>query len=201
MATRKTAAKPSPSAKAKPKQAPAKKAAAAKTSAAAKRSAASTPKAKPAPNMDERMEGLQGWMAEIERKQERMTRFGGAAAILAVLAAGGALALGVINQQNASSKDDVDELTGQVNELGASLKSDTEEQLKTIGGRIDAVEQQVKTIQQTQTTQTQEIATLKSQSAAGAAKGAAKGATADGLDIQPGVTPPVPGATPPGATP
>ncbi len=192
MATRKTAAKPTPSAKAKPKQAPAKKAAAAKTSAAAKRSAASKPKAEPAPNMAERMEGLQGWMAEIERKQERMTRFGGGAAILAVLVAGGALALGVINQQNASSEDDVDELTSQVNELGASLKSDTEEQLKTIGGRIDAVEQQVKTIQQTQTTQTQEIATLKSQSAAGAAKGA----TADGLDIQPGVTPPVPGATP-----
>jgi len=159
---------------------------------AAKRSAASKPKAEPAPNMAERMEGLQGWMAEIERKQERMTRFGGAAAILAVLVAGGALALGVINQQNASSEDDVDELTSQVNELGASLKSDTEEQLKTIGGRIDAVEQQVKTIQQTQTTQTQEIATLKSQSTAGAAKGA----TADGLDIQPGVTPPVPGATP-----
>jgi len=193
MATRKTTAKPRPSAKATPKQAPATKAAAAKTSAAATRSAASKPKAKPAPNMAERMEGLQGWMAEIERKQERMTRFGTAAAILAVLLAGGALALGVINQQNTSSKDDVDELTSQVNELGASLKSDTEEQLKTIGGRIDAVEQQLKTIQQTQTTQTQEIATLKSQSATA---GAAKGATADGLDIQPGVSPPVPDATP-----
>ena len=49
--------------------------------------------------MGERMEGLQGWMAEIERKQERMTKFGGGAAILAVLLSGGALALGIINKQ------------------------------------------------------------------------------------------------------
>lgn len=145
-------------------------------------------KAKPAPNMTERMEGLQGWMAEIERKQERMTRFGGGAAILAVLAAGGALALGVINQQDASSKDDVDQLTEQVNELGASLKTDTEAQLKTISGRIDAVEQQIKTVQQTQTQQTQDIANLKSQTAAQNKAGG----TANGLDLQPAL----PGAKP-----
>ncbi len=164
------------------------KTAAAKKSAAAKAPAAK-PKPKPAPNMGERMEGLQGWMAEIERKQERMTKFGGGAAILAVLLSGGALALGILNKQDASSKDDVDNLTEQVNELGASIKSDTEEQLSTIGGRIDAVEQQVKTIQQTQTTQTQDIATLKSQQAAPAV-----GGQANGLDVQPGVT--TPPATP-----
>ena len=127
--------------------------------------------------MNERMEGLQGWMAEIERKQDRMLKIGGGAAILAVLLSGGALALGIINQQNASSKDDVDDLTGQVNELGASIKTDTEDQLKTINGRIDAIEQQVKTIQQTQTTQTQDIATLKQQqqAAASAAGGRCRG--------------------------
>lgn len=133
---------------------------------ASKRAAASAPKSgrrKPEPNMQERMEGLQGWMAEIERKQERMTRFGGVAAIVAVLAAGGALALGVINQQDAASKDDVDELTSKVNELGETLKADTETQLKALGGRIDGLEQQVKTLQQTQTQNTQDIAALRSQ--------------------------------------
>lgn len=139
---------------------------------------------KPKPNMEERIEGLQGWMAEIERKQERMTRFGGAAAILAVLAAGGAIALGVINQQNAASKDDVDELTEKVNELGASLKSGTEKQLKALGGRIDGLEQQIATLQQTQAQNTQDIAKLKSnQATANAAT--AKGAAGLGVDLGP----------------
>ena len=138
---------------------------------------------KPEPNMEERIEGLQGWMAEIERKQERMTRFGGAAVILAVLAAGGAIALGVINQQNAASKDDIDELTEKVNELGASLKSGTEKQLKTLGGRIDGLEQQIATLQQTQAQNTQDIAKLKSNQAAAAAAG--KAAAGLGVDLGP----------------
>ena len=138
---------------------------------------------KPKPNMEERIEGLQGWMAELERKQERMTRFGGAAAIVAVLAAGGAIALGVINQQNAASEDDVDELTEQVNELGASLKSGTEKQLKALGGRIDGLEQQIATLQQTQATNTQDIAKLKSNQATAAATG--KAAAGLGVDLGP----------------
>ncbi|CAN5533933.1 hypothetical protein BH20ACT15_BH20ACT15_11520 [soil metagenome] len=203
MAEKKTGAKSTkskPNPKAKPKAKASKtggrkvpgirrrKSSGAKASTTTSKSLASKAKAKPAPNMTERMEGLQGWMAEIERKQERMTRFGGGAAILAVLAAGGALALGVINQQDASSKDDVDQLTEQVNELGASLKTDTEEQLKKISGRIDAVEQQISTVQQTQTQQTQDIANLKSQTAAQNKAGG----TANGLDLQPAL----PGAKP-----
>ena len=138
---------------------------------------------KPKPNMEERIEGIQGWMAEIERKQDRMTRFGGAAAILAVLAAGGAIALGVINQQNAASEDDVDDLTEKVNELGASLKSGTEKQLKALGGRIDGLEQQIATLQQTQAQNTQDIAKLKSNQATANAAAAATGKAAAGLGV------------------
>lgn len=157
---------------------------AAKPGDAAKTEAKTGDEAKPKPNMEERIEGLQGWMTEIERKQERMARLGGAAAILAVLAAGGAIVLGVINQQNAASKDDVDELTEKVNELGASLKSGTEKQLKALGGRIDGLEQQIATLQQTQAQNTQDIAKLKSnQAAANAAT--AKGAAGLGVDLGP----------------
>lgn len=179
-----TAKKTSKASKAKTGKTAAKPKGAASAAKSGRR--ASSAKPKPAPNMNERMEGLQGWMAEIERKQERVTRFGGAAAIIAVLAAGGALALGVLNQQDAASKDDVDELTAKVNELGESLKAGTEEQLKTLNGRIDGLEQQVKTLQQTQTQNTQDIASLRAQ---GAGKPKAGGA---GLGIQPAV----PGATP-----
>jgi uncharacterized protein HemX len=112
--------------------------------------------------MAERMEGLQGWMAEIERKQNRMIYFGGGAALLAVAAAAGALALGIMNQQNSADKDDFQALEKRVTEIGDSLKSSTEEQLGTlnsklgtIGQRLDAIEQKQKqtdaTIQALQT--------------------------------------------------
>src|SRR3954447_25370046 len=49
----------------------------------------------PEPNLQERMEGLQGWMAEIERKQARLTYFGALALLIAVGAAGAALYFGL----------------------------------------------------------------------------------------------------------
>src|SRR6266536_681249 len=64
------------------------------TKEAAKPAATTAEEAKakaPDPNLQERMEGLQGWMAEIERKQGRMTYFGLAAVVIAILAAGAAL--------------------------------------------------------------------------------------------------------------
>ncbi len=88
-------------------------------------------KAKPKPNLnvEERMEGVQGWMAELEKKQERTTRVGGIAMGLAVLAAASALVLGILNKQDAATTEDVDELTEKVNALGASVEQQTEKQL------------------------------------------------------------------------
>jgi TolA-binding protein len=97
--------------------------------------------------MTERMEGLQGWMAEIEKKQERMTRVGGIAAAVAVLAAGGALALGFMNQQDAASKDDLDELKTTVEGFQNEVKATTEEQLSQNEQRLSSLESQITSIQ------------------------------------------------------
>ena len=88
------------------------------------------PAAKPIANIEDRMEGVQGWMAELEKRQERTSRVGGIALLLAILAAGGALALGILNKQDAATTEDVDELTSKVNALGASVEKQTETQLK-----------------------------------------------------------------------
>ena len=51
------------------------------------------------------MEGLQGWMAEIERKQERMTYFGGGAAVARGAAARPARwRSGIINKQDSAPR-------------------------------------------------------------------------------------------------
>ncbi len=107
------------------------------------------------------MEGVQGWMAEIERKQQRTARLGGAAVVLAVLASAGALALGVVNQQNAATEDDVDALTEQVNELGASVKSQTEKELKQLNVRLSAIEERLSAVEAQQTQNATEIQNLQ----------------------------------------
>jgi uncharacterized protein HemX len=143
------------------KKAAAKKSAAAKTTAKAEAKPAS-----PKPNLDERMEGIQGWMAEIEKKQERTSRVGGIAALLAIAAAGGALALGIMNKQDGATKDDIDELTEKVNALGSSVERQTESQLKSINNRLATVEQQITSVNQRQRQTESQIKSLQDAAAA-----------------------------------
>ena len=107
------------------------------------------------------MEGVQGWMAELEKRQERTSRVGGIAVVLAILASGGALALGILNKQDAATTDDVDELTAKVNELGASVEQQTEKQVKGINQRLASIEQQVASLNERQRKAEADIAILK----------------------------------------
>jgi cell division protein FtsB len=139
-------------------------------------------KAAPKANLDERMEGVQGWMAEIEKKQERTSRVGGIAVLLAIAAAGGALALGILNKQDAATQDDIDELTEKVNALGASVERQTESQLKSINQRLATVEQQIASLNQRQRQTESQIEKLQTASAAAAAAPPADTGTDAGTD-------------------
>ena len=131
-------------------------------------------KAKSNLNVEERMEGVQGWMAELEKKQERSTRVGGIAVVLAVLASAAALVLGILNKQDAATTDDFDELTEKVNALGSSVEQQTEQQLKGINQRLATVEQQIASINERQRKAEADIGTLKSGLADAQAAAAAK---------------------------
>ena len=137
----------------------------------------------PAPSLEERMEGMQGWMAEIEKRQERSSRFGGIAVLLAILASAAALVLGVMNRQDAATQDDIDELTDKVNDLGSSVERQTETQLSSIDQRLSALEQQIKSLttrQREAEAQTNKLQTrvADAETAAQAAKAAAAAAEA-----------------------
>ena len=119
------------------------------------------PAAKPIANIEERMEGVQGWMAELEKTPGAHKRVGGIALLLAVLAAGGALALGILNKQDAATTDDVDELTAKVNALGSSVEKQTETQLKGINERLGSLERQVASLNERQRKAEADIATLR----------------------------------------
>src|SRR4051794_9520292 len=90
--------------------------AAAKSEAPTKEAAPKTTASRktPVPDLQERMEGLQGWMAELERKQARLTYFGAAGVLIALLAAGAAIYFGLTAKSDSAKKSDLDALTKRV---------------------------------------------------------------------------------------
>jgi uncharacterized protein HemX len=129
--------------------------------------------------MEERMEGVQGWMAELEKKQERNGRVGGVAVLLALLAAAGALYLGITNKQDAATKDDVDELTEKVDALGASVQQQTQDQLRGLNQRLSALEQQLTGVTEGQRKTQNQITALENRVEAAESAAADASATPD----------------------
>jgi uncharacterized protein HemX len=150
------------------------KAPAARTTKTSKASAAKTTESKaaasrrkPAPNMQERMEGLQGWMAEIERKQGRMTYFGAAAAAVAIAASAGALYLGITTKDDAATKDDLDEIQTQLEATQQEVQSSINKGLKGTQDTIATLEQSVEDLKKKQAQDAEDIAALQSRPSSG----------------------------------
>jgi hypothetical protein len=124
----------------------------------------------PEPNLNERMEGLQGWMAEIERKQGRITFFSTVGTAIAVLAAGAALYFAIATP-NSASKDDFDDLEAQVESLQEEITQATTDQarLKALNASIQSLDARIAAGEQKAAQTASEIAALKSQVAKAAA--------------------------------
>ena len=154
------------------------------TTQEAKPSATTPEAAKPAtgakaaePNLQERIAGLQGWMAEIERKQARITYFGGLALLLALGAAGAALYFGLTNESEGAKKDDLDALTNRVDSLQGAVTKNSKDTQNALNASIAQLQQSISGLQKQQAQAAANISTLQSQIAAGALnKPAAPGA-------------------------
>src|SRR3954466_11231223 len=134
---------------------------------------------KPDPNLQERIEGLQGWMAEIERKQGRLTYFGVAAVTIAILAAGAALYFGLTAKSDSAKKGDVDALSKRIDDLEAAATKNSKDTQAALNASVAQLQQSIASLQKTQSQDSANIATLQSQAASGAfGKGAGAGAGA-----------------------
>jgi hypothetical protein len=127
----------------------------------------------PAPNLEERMEGVQGWMAEIERKQGRMTYFGAAAAVLALAAAGVAIYLGMAAKSDSATKEDLDALEKKVDGLQQAVTQNTESTQKTLNQTVAGLQTSIDTLTKQQAQAQATITALQSQAKAGAVTPAA----------------------------
>jgi uncharacterized protein HemX len=139
----------------------------------------------PDPNLVERMEGLQGWMAEIERKQGRMTYFGAAAILIAILAAGAALYFGITSKSDSATKDDLDALETKVDGLKQAVTKNNQATQQTLNSTITGLQNSIQALQKKQAEDAANISTLQSQASKGALKGAA---ATPGTTITPGTT-------------
>ena len=147
----------------------------------------------PDPNLRERIEGLQGWMAEIERKQARITYFGGLALLLALGAAGVALYFGLTAHSDSATKKDLDSLTTRVDSLQGAVTKNSKDTQKALNASIAQLQQSIGTLQKQQAQAAANISTLQSQVAAGALN-SKNAATAGAAPTAPGATT----TTPPG---
>ena len=154
---------------------------------------AAAAKTAPAPNMQERMAGLQGWMAEIERKQARMTYFGAAAVLIAILAAGAALYFGITAKNDSGdAMDDLDSLETKVDGLARAVNQSTKQTQDTINNSISQLQSSIADLQEKQAKNAAKISTLQSQVQAGALNRPGAGALNQGGAVTPA---PAPGTT------
>jgi uncharacterized protein HemX len=144
----------------------------AKEATPATKPAASAPVApgakSPDPKLQERIEGLQGWMAELEHKQARTAYFGAVAVLIAIAAAGVALYFGVTNKNDSATKGDVDALKSRVDALQSAVTKNSKDTQNTINDSISRLQTSIQAVQKQQAQDAANISTLQSQAKAGA---------------------------------
>jgi len=137
----------------------------------------------PDPNLQERMEGLQGWMAEIERRQGRITYFGAVAVVIALAAAGASLYFALTARNDSAKKSDLDALTKRVDALQSAVTKSSKDTQNTLNASTATLQQSISSLQKKQAQNAATISALQKQVAASATRGAATGTS-----ITPGTT-------------
>jgi uncharacterized protein HemX len=157
-----------------------------------------TAKTAPVANVQERIEGLQGWMAEIERKQGRMTYFGIACLVIAILVAGAALYVGLTAKSDSAKKGDLDGLSKRIDSLEAAATKSSKDTQAALNASVAQLQQSISSLQKQESQNSANISTLQSQAASGAfGKGAAGAGAGAGTTLAP-VTPGATTTTPNG---
>ena len=102
-------------------------------------------------------------MAEIERKQGRLTYFGIAGIVLALLAGGAALYIGLAAKNDSATKGDVDALTKRVDALQAAATKNSKDTQNALNASAAQLQASISALQRQQSQNAASIATLQSQ--------------------------------------
>lgn len=172
-----SASKPKPTASKSPSKPASSKTAASKAASSKTTSSkAAVPKGKrkPPPDIPGQIDGLRGWVDQIERKQNRMTWIAAAGLLVALAAAGVALYFGITTHNDAATEGDLNGVRNELSTLSGEVDAANKGK-KSVGQQITALQSQVQGLESRNQQLTQQISSLRQQG--GAASPAIPGAT------------------------
>ena len=105
------------------------------------------------------MEGLQGWMAEIERKQGRMTYFGIAGVVIAILAARRSALLRPHGQVRQRHEGRLRRLTKRIDALEAAATKNSKDTQAALNSSVSQLQQSIASLQKQRAQNAASIAT------------------------------------------
>jgi uncharacterized protein HemX len=121
--------------------------------------------AKPPPDLAGRIDGLRGWLDQIERRQGRIAYFGGTALVLALAAGAAGLYFGVTTHNDAAKKSDLTKIRQQIEKDIATLQTGVAQASQgrtSVDQTLSSLQQQIRSLQTTQQSTNQQIAALAS---------------------------------------
>lgn len=114
----------------------------------------------PPPDLPARIDGVRGWLDQIEHRQSRISYFGIAGLLIALATAAVALYLGIGAQQEKASRTGLDEVKAQVGRVQAEAAASLDNQVKALNGRINSLQLRL-TVAEQQAQQAQQAAANK----------------------------------------
>lgn len=116
--------------------------------------------ARPA-SVEERLDGIGSWLAQVDRKLGIRTYALGAALVLALAAAAVSLVLVLQLRDDAATKDDIGALSEQISAAEESAAQTAAEEIDALGDRMSQLESRVTALQGGQTDTDQQISVLE----------------------------------------
>lgn len=107
--------------------------------------------------LDERLDGMRAWIAQVDRKLGIRTYAGAAAVVLALAAGIVGVVLAVSAKDDSATKDDVNVLRDQIESVSQEAVASTKSDLSSLSDRLDALETKVDSMTATQRTTSSEL--------------------------------------------
>jgi hypothetical protein len=120
------------------------------------------PRPRPAPpTVEERLEGVRSWVAQLDRKLSIRTYAGAAALVLAIAAAAVALVLLLQLREDAATDDDVARLSEQISGVEDTATQAAQEDVQSVVDTVSRMEQQISDLESERDSTNREISVLQ----------------------------------------
>ncbi len=115
----------------------------------------------PVETPESRLEGLRAWIAQVDRKLGIRSYAGGAAIVLALAAGIAGVVLASSAKDESATKDEVQALRDQVESVQQETASEAEQDIASLGDRVDDLEARIAAVAADQRTTESELTVVQ----------------------------------------